>query len=288
MTPSTINHKHKDGLFRMLFSEKKDLLSLYNAIRGTNYRNTEELVVTTLEDVIYLSYKNDISFIVAGRLSLYEHQSTWSGNLPLRYLFYISHLYSKLTADANLYGSKTIPLPPPHFVVFFNGSKDMPDRSIHKLSDAYQIADDDINLELKVLVLNINKGHNAELMKQCKTLHDYAFLIQAIKDAPKEFSIEEAIEYAINLCIQNNILVDFLTAHRSEVILVSIFEYDAQKHIAQEKEESYAEGRAEGIAAIINSLKSVNASEKIIVQQLMLQMKLSEEEAIHHLKKQDI
>ncbi len=244
----SVNAKHKDGLFRMLFSEKTELLSLYNAIRGTSYTNLDELEVNTLEDVVFLSYKNDISFIIDSRLSLYEHQSTWCGNMPLRYLFYVSSLFSKITANDNLHGSKTIPLPTPQFIVFFNGTKNIPDRSIHRLSDAYTLAEEEVNLELSVLVLNINKGHNEVLMNQCKVLEGYAFFVQRVKEESRSKPIYEAIECAIDICIQEDILADFLKIHRAEVMSVSIFEYDAERHIAMEKEESKAEGKAEGNA----------------------------------------
>ncbi len=280
MIQKPINGKHKDGLFRMLFSEKKELLSLYNAIRETSYTDIDNLVVNTLEDVIFLSYKNDISFIIDGRLALYEHQSTWSGNMPLRYLFYVSNLFSKITVNDNLYSSKTIPLPSPHFVVFFNGEKDIPDRSIHRLSDAYTIIEEKVNLELMVVVLNINKGHNLQLMKQCKALEGYAFFVQKVKEESLNRSIQEAIEQAVDICIEKNMLAEFFRTHRAEVVSMSIFEYDAAKHIAQEKEESKAEGKAEGkLEGIINTLKLMNQSDEEIVAQLMNQMDLSDEEA---------
>ncbi len=220
---------------------KTELLSLYNAIRGTSYTNLDELEVNTLEDVVFLSYKNDISFIIDSRLSLYEHQSTWCGNMPLRYLFYVSSLFSKITANDNLHGSKTIPLPTPQFIVFFNGTKNIPDRSIHRLSDAYTLAEEEVILELSVLVLNINKGHNEVLMNQCKVLDGYAFFVQKVKEESRSKPIYEAIECAIDICIQEDILADFLKIHRAEVMSVSIFEYDAERHIAMEKEESKAE-----------------------------------------------
>ena len=71
-----LNRKHKDRLFRLTFRERDDLLSLYNAIRGTAYQNPDDLTITTLEDVIYLGMKNDVSFIVGSTMNLYEHQST--------------------------------------------------------------------------------------------------------------------------------------------------------------------------------------------------------------------
>ena len=97
----------------MLYRDKKELLELYNAVNSTNYTDPEALEINTLENAIYLSMHNDISFVIDSRLSLYEHQSTYSPNLPLRYLMYVSDLYSKITKDANLYGSKAVKIPPP-------------------------------------------------------------------------------------------------------------------------------------------------------------------------------
>jgi len=92
----------------MIFSRREELLQLYNAINGTDYQNPEELEINTLQNAIYMSMHNDISFLIDSRLSLYEHQSTYSPNLPLRFLFYVSDLYSDLTKDANLYGTKRV------------------------------------------------------------------------------------------------------------------------------------------------------------------------------------
>ena len=71
------NRNYKDRLFRFVFKNKKDLLDLYNAINGTDYDNPEELEVNTLENVLYLSMKNDLSFLIDAELNLYEHQSTY-------------------------------------------------------------------------------------------------------------------------------------------------------------------------------------------------------------------
>lgn len=248
-----MNTKYKDSIFRMLFNEKEELLSFYNAVNGTNYMNPNELEIHTLEDVVYMSMKNDISFIIDGRLSLYEHQSTWNGNMPLRNLLYISNLLSGLTADKNLYGSKTIPLPNPQFITFYNGSVNKPDRMVQKLSQAYEVTSDEVNLELTVVVLNINYGHNQELMGKCPTLAEYVYYVQKVKEYSKERPIEEAVEMAIEHCIKNNMLAKFLRTHRNEVVHMSIFEYDAEKHIAMEKEESRSEGRIEERVELIKA-----------------------------------
>ena len=244
----TINRNYKDGLFRMIFSEKKELLSLYNAISGRNYQDPDLLEINTLEDAIYMGIKNDISFVLDGRLSMYEHQSTWNENLPLRNLFYISNIYSGFTEsnDKNLYGSKMVKLPNPHFAVFYNGIAEKQDRTIMRLSEAYEVPEETANLELMVVVLNINKGHNEELMKECPLLGEYAYYVATVREYKKTMNIKEAVEMAIQHCIKNGVLAEFLRTHRAEVETVSLFQYDAERHIALEKAESREEGRTEG------------------------------------------
>ena len=94
---------YKSRIFTMLFSDKERLLRLYNAVSRKNYTNPELLTINTLENAIYMSMKNDLSFLIDMRLSLYEHQSTYNPNIPLRFLLYLSDLYSKLTRGMNLY-----------------------------------------------------------------------------------------------------------------------------------------------------------------------------------------
>ena len=101
-----VNRTYNSRIFEMIFSDKTELLTLYNAVNKTHYTDAEQLEINTLENAIYMSMHNDLSFLIDSRLSLYEHQSTYSPNLPLRYLFYISDLYSVMTRDSNLYGTK--------------------------------------------------------------------------------------------------------------------------------------------------------------------------------------
>ncbi|MCD8078423.1 MAG: hypothetical protein LUE63_08655, partial [Lachnospiraceae bacterium] len=108
-----VSRLYKSRVFEMIFSEKKELLSLYNALNGTTYDDPDLLEINTLENAIYMSMRNDISFVIASRLNLYEHQSTINGNLPLRFLMYTSDLFSVLTREANLYSSRQIKLRTP-------------------------------------------------------------------------------------------------------------------------------------------------------------------------------
>ena len=118
---------YKDTLFRMIFRDKKELLTLYNAVNGTHYDNSEDLEITTLENAIYMNMKNDVSCILDMRMNLYEHQSTVNPNIPLRDLFYVARLYEKIIIGKDIYSSNRIMLPTPKFVIFYNGT------SIHQL-----------------------------------------------------------------------------------------------------------------------------------------------------------
>ena len=141
MKPLTPLREYKARLFVMLFNDRERLLELYNAVSGRDYRDPGSLTINTLENAIYLSMKNDISFLIDFRLSLYEHQSTYNPNMPLRFLFYLADLYSAMTQGKNRYGVTRISLPTPEFVVFYNGEDEQPDRQELRLSDSYEIMD---------------------------------------------------------------------------------------------------------------------------------------------------
>ena len=249
-TENTVNREYKSSIFAMLFRDKTKLLELYNAISKTEFTDPDLLKVVTLENAIYMGLKNDLSFIVLEiRLYLYEHQSTPNPNMPLRDLLYVADEFSDLTKDMNLYGSRKIRIPAPHFFIFYNGEEERPDRDVLKLSDLYYEKEEDPSLELKAIALNINKGHNPELMETCQTLREYAEYTDRVRQYAKEMPLEEAVERAITECIREGILEDFLKKNRAEAMKVSIYEYDAQKHIEMEKKDSYQAGRNDGYQA---------------------------------------
>ena len=137
-------------------------------------------------------------------------------------------------------------LPVPRFVVFYNGKADQPDRQILKLSDLYAVEEEEPMLDLKVLVLNVNQGHNPELMEACHTLWEYAEYTGRVRKYAREQPIAEAVERAITECIQEGILKEFLEKNRREAKNVSIYEYDQEKHIRQEREEAWEAGEKAG------------------------------------------
>ena len=240
------NRNYKDTVFRMLFSDRKNLLSLYNAVSGAHYEDPEMLEIVTLENAIYMGMKNDLAFIIDTDLFLYEHQSTYNPNMPLRDLFYISSEYQKLVDKKSLYSSVLQKIPAPQFIVFYNGTEKKKDSWVNHLSEAFKNLSGNPKLELEVLTLNINEGHNPELMEQCQTLREYAQYVACVRRYAKEFELNKAVKLAVDECIRNNILSEFLRANKSEVISMSIFEYDKEEEERKLRKAEYEAGVADG------------------------------------------
>ena len=242
----TANRNYKDTVFRMLFSDRKNLLSLYNAISGAHYDNPEMLEIVTLENAIYMGMKNDLAFIIDTDLFLYEHQSTYNPNMPLRDLFYISSEYQKLVDKKSLYSSILQKIPAPQFIVFYNGTEKRKDNWVNHLSEAFENLPGNPKLELEVLTININEGHNEELMEHCQTLKEYAKYVNCVRKYARELELNEAVKLAVDECIRNNILSEFLRANKSEVISMSIFEYDKEEEERKLRKAEYEAGVADG------------------------------------------
>ena len=279
-----VNGIYKDRLYKMIFNDKSELLKLYNAINGTHYDDPAMLTITTLDNAIYMTMENDLSFIIDMRLALYEQQSTVNPNLPLRFLMYITDIYSAYTKDMNIYGSKKVQIPLPSFVIFYNGVKSQPDRTEFLLSELFHPTTDQPALELKAVMLNINKGHNQELMNACHTLRDYSEYVARIRTYSAEMPLTDAVEKAITECIHENILRDFLLKNRAEAKAMSIYEYDEEKTLRMFREEGYEDGERNGkIQATIEMCLEFNLSSDAIVQKLMTKFQFSENQAQEYL-----
>ena len=279
-----VNRIYKDRLYKMIFNDKSELLKLYNAINGTHYDDPAMLTITTLDNAIYMTMENDLSFIIDMRLALYEQQSTVNPNLPLRFLMYITDIYSAYTKDMNIYGSKKVQIPLPSFVIFYNGVKSQPDRTEFLLSELFHPTTDQPALELKAVMLNINKGHNQELMNACHTLRDYSEYVARIRTYSAEMPLTDAVEKAITECIHENILRDFLLKNRAEAKAMSIYEYDEEKTLRMFRVEGYEDGERNGkIQATIEMCLEFNLSSDAIVQKLMTKFQFSENQAQEYL-----
>ena len=257
-----VNRNYKDTVFRMLFSDRKNLLSLYNAVNQKHYTDPEDLEIVTLENAIYMGMKNDLAFIIDTNLYLYEHQSTYNPNMPLRDLFYISNEYQKLLDKKSLYSSSLQKIPAPNFIELYNGTDTLSDFSEHRLSSAFENLSGEPKLELIVTVLNINEGHNALLMEHCQTLKEYAQYVAKVRKYASGMRLDQAVEYAVDECIKENILADFLRKNRAEVISMSIFEYDKEEEEKKLRKAEFEAGREAGFlegqkhAALQSSIES--------------------------------
>ncbi|MCM1287292.1 MAG: hypothetical protein NC240_03200 [Clostridium sp.] len=202
--------EYRDTVFRMLLRDKRKLLALYNGINGTDYDNPDDLEIVTLENAIYMSCKNDVACVIDFTLDMYEQQSTVNPNMPFRYLRYVSRVFEKLTIYDNIYSRKLIKLPTPKFIVFYNGSEPQPEYREYRLSDAYITKTAKVSLELIVTQLNINEGYNSELMEKCPDLWEYMQYVSKIREYNKDMPLEEAVPKAVDECINEGILKEFL------------------------------------------------------------------------------
>ena len=229
-----VHRQVKDKVFRFIFEKDKEaLLQLYNALNETSYEDASQLQVVTLESAVYIVMKNDLAFILAGTLNLYEHQSTYNPNMPVRFLLYLGQEYQRIVEEAqqSLYGRRQITLPAPKCIVFYNGEQEIPEEQIIRLSDAYRDYDGEADVEVKVRLLNINYGHNKKLMESCKSLNEYAQFVELSRQqAKKKGNTKEVMREVIDYCIKNDILADFLKKYRGEVLGMILEEFDVEKY----------------------------------------------------------
>ncbi len=263
---------YKDRVFRKLLSDKGRLLEVYNALNDTHYEDEEQLEITTMEGVIFIKMKNDVSFIIDSDMCLYEHQSTYCPNMPLRGFLYFADLYKKYTKNMELSIRRLIKIPTPHYIVFYNGTERDEEEFYQLLSDAY--ADNSEGcIELKVRTININYGHNKKLLEKSKTLSDYSFFVECIRKHLRNKSLKRAVVAAVNECISKDVLKDFLQEYKAEVIAMSIYEYNEE----YARKAFYEDGQEDGYKRGIE--QGMKRGKLMLVIPLILDGILSKEEA---------
>ena len=248
----SVNEKHKDRLFRFIFKDKGALLTLYNAVNERDYTDVDALEIYTMENFVYMGMKNDLSFLIDWNMNVFEHQSTYNPNMPLRGFLYMAAAFKRYIElqRLDLYGSKELRLPVPRYYVFYNGLKDMADEEILYLTDSMEAASgpEKSCAQFSAHMVNINKGRNAQIMQRCPLLYEYSlFIAEVRKRTTQNWPLKEAVEEAVEHCIAHNILADILRANKAEVTNMCLEEYDEAFHIASEKEISFEEGRLEGL-----------------------------------------
>ena len=260
---TTINRKHKDRLFRLIFADEKNkanTLALYNTLNKSSYTNEDELEITTLEDAIYIKMKNDLSFVIADTMNLYEQQSTHNPNMPLRGFIYYGSLYAKYMQTHRLtpHVSTLVKIPTPNYIVFYTGISKRPALEKFRLSDAFQIPDDSGEFQWTATVINLKHEENKELLQQCRPLYDYTAFVSKIQNYQKSMSVSEAVNKAAEECIKEDILADFLKAHRAEVIEVYLSEVDEDILRERLMEEGEQRGFQQGIQQGLSQGQQVN------------------------------
>lgn len=256
---SNLNRSHKDAVFKIVFNNPKELLSLYNALADRNIIDESQLIINTLESAVFIGINNDLSFIIDDCLSLYEHQSTRNPNMPLRGLFYFADLYKSIYYSDDIFTNHLIPLLTPKFVVFYNGREDLPDSYEIKLSEAFINKSSVSDLEVIAHVYNINEGHNSELADKCQKLKEYSRFISLIRASLDDESLidkKSAVLTVINDCIEAGILSEILKKERNRIMETILSQFDAEKYIEFERAHSFDDGVDAGIESI-NKLNSL-------------------------------
>ena len=243
------NRKIRDTVFCRYIGTAPHLLELANALKGTQYTDTSKVNINTLEGSFYSNLKNDISFILDNMIVvLIEHQTTINPNMPLRFLSYVDEIYRMQTQSQQrkIYGKKLIKLPAPEFYVFYDGEDSSFDHEILRLSDAFLAPSD--QLELTVNVYNLANNKSTKIKSLCEPLHDYSIFSNKYKQFKNEgLSIDEAIKAAIDYCLENNIMSEYLKNNEREVIDMFGFEWNEQEERKALLETGEERGRAIGI-----------------------------------------
>ena len=284
-----INREHKDRVFKFVFgnAEKKAwALSLYNAVNGSDYKDPEEIRFNTIEDAVYMNMKNDVSFIISNEMNLWEHQSTFNPNMPMRFLEYACRLYEKYMKTSGYYGQsrKLQMLPRPHCLCFYNGTEEQPERKVLRLSEAFGGEGD---IEVRVTMLNVNYGKNQALLDACGPLREYAWLVEKVRQNQKVANnIEAAVDAAVDEMPDSFELKVFLVANRAEVKMMFLTQYDEKKTLEMERKEGREEGKAEGLAEGEAKGKAEGKAEVLKAMLLVLKAQGKTDEEIAEFEKQ--
>ena len=273
------NREYKSDLFSMLMHEKKYALETYNAINNSDYKDPEAIEIITLEHGVSLSIRNDASFILDMSANYYEHQSTYSPNMPLRNLLYYTEDVRRWIRkeEKNIYGRSTIPVPTPHFVVFYNGKQKRPEQEIQRLSESFIKPSEKPELELTCRVININPGNNVNIIQRSSALAGYSYLIELVRKYEPDMVLEEAIRRAIDECIAEDILADFLSAHRNEVEKLMNLDFTHERQLELTARDEYNAGVQQGIKQGIEQERKHTDEQRLRAEAAEARIKILEE-----------
>ena len=230
-----------------------------NAVSGTDYTDVDDIEITTLSDAIYIKMKNDISFLIDSQMNLFEHQSTFNPNMPLRGMEYFAELYGIYITENGLdiYVSSLQKIPTPRYYVFYNGTEKQPDVVKLKLSDAFQVPDDSGEFEWTATMLNINYGHNRKLLEH---------FIKLVREYSEAMELKKAIDKAVEKAREWKCIETFLYQCKSEVSVMLLTEFDEKKHEDNLIKLGEKEGREKERMKNICSMLALSLSPEIIAK----------------------
>ena len=308
------NREYKSDVISMMLQIPEYALDVYNAMNDSAYTDPDMIQIMRLENGISLSVRNDASFFISNYLNLYEHQSTYSPNAPLRFLIYLTNLLKKLIGKRDLYGRKRVQIATPHFAVFYSGTEKRPEKEVLKLSDAFINRTDTPEIELTVTVYNINPNNNTQLLEKSEVLRSYMIFVNRVREnlehqkkiaqnAPEydeaayEEELEVAINEAIDYCVKHHIMEEFFRENRSEVTKSMVLDYTWERREELIRAEEYEDGKREGLeigraegekrgraegerrGRIEGEKLGAEAMQKKLLQKLMETQKITEAEA---------
>lgn len=266
------NRNFKNSLFVDLFFEDENSsendISLYNALHNTALPADTTIQKFRIDNVLYMNFKNDISFRADSKVLVFgEHQSTINENMPLRSLLYAGRAYEQIVPIRDRYKRRRVPLPKPEFYAFYNGREKQPKEQIIKLSDSYSTADKNSSLELEVKVININPHEKHELLERCPVLKQYGQFVDLIRQY-QDTGDNNAYKHAIEDCIRQGVLADYLKRKGSEVLNMLIAEYDYDLDIEVQREEAFEEGEKNTLRKLILKKLAKGKSLAVIAEEL--------------------
>lgn len=258
------NREYKSDVISMMLQIPEYALDVYNAMNDSVYTDPDMIQIMRLENGISLSVRNDASFFISNYLNLYEHQSTYSPNAPLRFLIYLTNLLKKTIRKRDLYGRKRVQIATPHFAVFYNGTEKRSEKEVLKLSDAFINRTDTPEMELTVTVYNINPDNNTQLLEKSEVLRGYMIFVNRVREnlehqkkiaqnAPEydeaayEEELEVAINEAIDYCVKHHIMEEFFRENRNEVTKSMVLDYTWERREELIRAEEYEDGKREGL-----------------------------------------
>ena len=296
------NREYKSDVISMMLQIPEYALDVYNAMNDSAYTDPDMIQIMRLENGISLSIRNDASFFISNYLNLYEHQSTYSPNAPLRFLIYLTSLLKKMIGKRDLYGRKRVQIATPHFAVFYNGTEKRAEKEVLKLSDAFINQTDTPEIELTVTVYNINPDNNTQLLAKSKVLSGYMIFVNRVREileyqnkiaqnaseydeAAYEEDLETAINEAIDYCIEHHIMETFFRENRSEVTKSMVLDYTWERREELIRAEEYEDGKRDGYVEgekrgrAEGEKLGVETTQKKLLQTLMETQEITEAEA---------